>query len=91
MQTYNYYTYGAADAYGQPQLSSNAQGSVKIAIYTTSQAIQDNINYKDSAYVGLTHDKAINDKYVIEYNNEKLKVLYVNQAGRYRQVFLQRL
>lgn len=97
MRTYNYYTYGAADSYGQQTLIKDAtgapivQGSIKISINTTSQSIQDNINYKDCSYIGLTHDKTVNDSFVIQYGNEKLKVLYVNPIGKLKQVFLKRI
>lgn len=91
MRTYNYYTYGADNEYGQPALSKLPQGSIKIAINISSQAIQDNILYKDCTYVGLTMDALVNDTYVIEYGNEKLKVLYVQPKGRYKQVFLKRV
>ena len=88
MRIYNYYTYDTVNAYKQPQLSNEAQGTIKIAINTTSQAIQDNINYQNCSYIGLTHNKNITDKWVIDYNGNKLKVLYVNPQGRYIQVFL---
>lgn len=97
MKAYNYYLYGAADSYGQPTLIKDAagapvvQGSVKMAIYTTTQAIQDNINYKDCSYVGITHNKTITDAFVIQYGEEKLKVLYVNPHGRFNQVFLKKI
>ena len=58
-----------------------------MAIYTTSQAIQDNINYKSANYVGLTY-ALLDDSYVIQYGDEKLKVLYVTPQGRMKQVFL---
>ena len=88
MHTYNYYTIGELDAYGQPQTSAEPVGTVKLAINTTSQTIQDNINYKGATYLGLTHDKAITDRYIIDYGGTKLKVLYVNPNGRLAQVFL---
>lgn len=88
MRKYPYYTYGESDGYGQPSLSKDVQGTIKIAIYETAQAIQDNINYKNASYVGLTHDSKVNDTYVIEYENKRLKVLYVQPLGRYRQVFM---
>lgn len=91
MRIYDYYTYGAADSYGQPTLSKDVQGSVKMAIYTSSQAIQDNINYQDCSYVGLTLDKTITDAFVIKYGEEKLKVLYVNPQGRFIQVYLKKI
>lgn len=87
MRSYDYFTLGNRNEYGQQQLS-DIKGSVKMAISNTSTNIQDNINYKDAAYIGLTYDANINDTYVIEYGAEKLKVLYVNAQGRMKQVFL---
>lgn len=87
MRIYDYYTYGDEDAYGQPQLSEEVKGTVKMAINITSQSIQDNINYKDCNYMGLTF-ASVDDTYVIQYGEEKLKVQYVNTAGRYNQVFM---
>lgn len=88
MKLYNYFTYGDSDGYGQAQLSTDIKGSVKMAINTTSQSIQDNINYSNANYIGLTFDNNINDTFVIEYEDTKLKVLYVNKKGRLNQVFL---
>lgn len=88
MRTYNYFTYGEPDEYGQRKLSEEAQGTIKIAINIINQSIQDNIKYKDATYIGLTHAQ-VNDTYVIDYGEEGLlKVLYVNPHGRYKQVFL---
>jgi hypothetical protein len=90
MKTYNYFTFGAIDAYGQPGLSDEPAGQVKMAINISSQSVVDNINYKDATYTGLTLAK-VDDSYVIEYGNERLKVLYVNPMGRYKQVFLKEI
>ena len=90
MRKYNFYTFGTLDEYAQPQLSEEPKGTVKMAVYLSSQSIQDNINYQNCNYVGLTNDTKVDDTYVIEYGKEKLKVLYVN-PGRYRQVFMVRL
>lgn len=87
MKNYNYYTYSNDNAYGQPSLSETAQGKIKMAINVTSQFVQDNIQYKNATYIGLTLAD-VNDKYVIQYRDTKLKVLYVNAAGRYKQVFM---
>lgn len=89
-RTYEYFLYEGKDAYAQPQLSKDPKGTVRMAIYTTSQAIQDNINYKSANYVGLTHS-LLDDTYVIQYGNEKLKVLYVSPQGRMKQVFLTKI
>ena len=91
MTTYNYFTLGDKNGYGQPTISEEPQGTIKMAIYISSQSTQDNINYQNCNYVGLTMDKSVNDKMVIQYGEKKLKVLYVNSAGRFTQVFLQRV
>ena len=88
MRTYDYYTFGAKDEYGQEILSPEAQGTIKLAIYILSNTIGANINYKDATYIALTNDKNINDSYVIKYGDEKLKVMYVIPMGRYKQAFL---
>lgn len=91
MRSYNYFTFGALNAYGQPQLSKEPVGKVKLSIYTTSQNVQANINYLNATYIGLTHDKNINDTYVIEYGEERLKVLYTSKQGRFIQVFMAKM
>ena len=90
MRIYDYYTYGEDNGYGQPGLSASPQGTIKMAVNITSQAVQDNINYADAQYMGLTLS-SIDDTYVIQYGDEKLKVLYVNPKGRYKQVFLSKI
>ena len=87
METYNYFSFGEKDAYGQAKLSDTVQGTIKMAIYTTSQDVQNNVIYKDASYMGLTLG-TITDKDVIEYGEDKLKVLYVQPKGRFKQVFM---
>ena len=89
MRLYDYFTLGSLDEYGQPSLSEK-QGSIKMAINISSQNVQENINYKDCSYVGLTHAN-VNDSYVIQYGDDKLKVLYVNPKGRLKQVFMKEM
>lgn len=91
MRFYNFFTFGEVDAYGQPQLSTEPQGTIKMAINITSQSTTGNINYKDATYLGLTTDAKVNDTYVIEYEGAKLKVLYTNPKGRLKQVFMAEL
>lgn len=88
MRLYDYFTYGEYDEAGQRVESTEPTGQIKIAINVASQAIQDNINYTDCQYIGLTHNKNVNDKWLIDYNGIKLKVLYVNPRGRLVQVFM---
>lgn len=90
MRIYNYFTLGDKNEYGQRTISTTPTGVIKMAINLSSQSIQDNINYKDCRYVGLTHAN-VDDTYIIQYGEERLKVLYVNPKGRYKQVFLAQL
>lgn len=88
---YSYFTIGAKNAAGQtimPSKDAVPEGTIMMAINLTSQSIQDNINYKGAQYMGLTHAK-VDDTYVIQYGEERLKVLYVNSAGRLNQVFME--
>lgn len=91
MRSYNFYTFGEVDSYGQPQLSHFPKGTIKMAINLSSQATTDNINYSEASYIGLTHDAKVDDTYVIEFGAKKLKVLYVNTFGRLNQVFMSEL
>ncbi len=86
MRYYTYSTLGANDSYGQPQISA-PKGEIKMAINLVSQTIGENIQYKDATYIGLTQ-AYVDDTYIIDYENERLKVLYVNPKGRYKQVFM---
>ena len=92
MRSYNYFTLGTVDEYGQLQTPdySKPKGTIKISIHTTSQAIQDNIRYQDATYIGLTHAN-VNDTYIIDFEGEKLKVMYVNDMGRLKQVFMKNI
>lgn len=88
MRFYDYFTLDLDDEYGQPQLSSK-QGSVKMAINSQSTTVTDNIKYKDATYIGLTLDSKIDESYIIQFDEKtRLKVLYVNPFGRYKQVFM---
>lgn len=87
MRKYDYYLYQEDNGYGQPALTEEIQGSIKMSIYTASQMIQDNINYKNAQYIGLTHAE-VTDEFVIQFGEEKLKVLYVQPKGRFKQVFM---
>lgn len=91
MRDYKYYTYADENAYGQPQLSEEPQGTIKMAINITSQSLQDNILYNKCSYIGLTTDAGISNKYVIEFDEERLKVEYVNPMGRFKQAFMSRM
>ena len=91
MRTYDYYTIGDVDEYGQPKTSKTPKGKIKIAIFETSQNIQDNIRYKDATYMGLTLASGVNDSFIIQFGDTQLKVLYVNTQGRFKQVFMKNL
>ena len=87
MRTYDYFTFGASNNYGEQVLSSDPVGKVKMAINITSQSIQDNINYQNSEYMGLSYS-LLDDNCVVQYGEKKLKVLYVNDKGRLKQIFM---
>lgn len=87
MHSYNYFTLGTLDEYGQPTVSKDPVGTIRMAINISSQSIGDNINYKDATYIGLTYAN-VDDTYIIDFNGERLKVLYVNKMGRLNQVFM---
>lgn len=93
MNTYNYYTLSnTLDAYGQHTVSFNADNStpaqVVMAIFLTGKQTQDNINYAEAKYIGLTSDTNINTTCIVKYGNKYLKVLFVYPEGRLRQVFM---
>jgi hypothetical protein len=87
MRTYNYFTFGELGAYGTEQLSAEPVGTIKIAIYTLNTSNTNNIKYSAATYIGLTQAE-VKDTYVIEYGKERLKVLYMQKAGKYTQVYL---
>ena len=68
MRFYNYFTLGEVDEYGQPQLSKEPAGKVKMAIEITSQSVQENINYSGAQYVGLTLSSC---KYCEKYHQQR--------------------
>ena len=88
MKLYNYYTLGELDDYGTNQVSKQIKGKVKLSIFLQTKQLSDNSIYKEAQFTALTNDKNINEKYLIEYNNMLLKVLYINDLGRYRQIYL---
>lgn len=90
MRTYSFYTLGEDDGYGQAATSLYPTGKIKMAIALNSHATTDSILYADCEYVGLTHNANVDDTYIIEYGKERLKVKFVNPAGRYKQVFMVR-
>lgn len=91
MKLCDFFTIGENDAYGQPQITAEPVGTIKIAIYPTSTATQDNVLYKSAEYIGLTTNAEITDRYIIQHENERLKVLYIQKKGRFKQVFMERM
>ena len=87
MRLYYYFTLGSDNGYGQKILSSEAVGTIKMAINISNQATTDSILFKDATYIGLTQAE-VDDTFVIQYGEDRLKVLYVNPKGRYKQVYM---
>ena len=59
-----------------------------MAVSLLNTQLADNILYKDAQYLGITTEP-IDDKCVVLYGEETLKVLYVVK-GRYNQVYMAR-
>jgi hypothetical protein len=59
-----------------------------MAVSLLNTQLTDNILYKDAQYLGITTE-LIDDKCVVLYGEETLKVLYVVK-GRYNQVYMAR-
>lgn len=94
MRLYDYWLITVNEDYGQevmPDAAAEPIGQVKLSIYPTSTGTQDNILYANCSYVGLTFDAEIDDKYIIQYGKERLKVMYIQPTGRYKQAFLKRV
>ena len=94
MRLYDYWLVAVNEEYAQeilPSAETAPDGSVKLSIYPTSTGTQDNILYSNCAYAALTFDAEIDDKYVIQYGKERLKVMYTQPQGRMKQVFLRRI
>lgn len=91
MRNYDYYTFEGKNSYGQPSLSEDKKGIVKMAIHLITEDIDENSFYSGANYMGLTFDKAVNSTFVIQFGEEKLKVLTTNPQGRYVQVSLARM
>lgn len=87
MRNYTYQKYGEQDAYGQPKLGEEKY-TISMAISVISNQISDNVMYRDAQYIGLTKGK-LDDKCVVTYGDNKLKVLYVI-PGRFNQVYMAR-
>jgi hypothetical protein len=90
MKNYSYYTLNTNDEYGQPQ-PIKAEDTIKMAINFVTESIQENPLYSGAQYTGLTLNKNIDASYIIQYGDEKLKVLFVNKMGRYKQAFMARV
>lgn len=87
MAEYKYFVY-KENEYGEQVIDTSSSGTILMAINLVNKEVADNILYINANYIGLTLDNSITDKFVIEYGKEKLKVLYVNPQGRYKQVFM---
>lgn len=84
---------GAGNVTAKGVATSDGDGGVtmkntlRMAVYVASQAVGDSIIYREAQYVGMTKDD-VTDRHVIDYNGEKLKVLYVQPKGVFKQVFM---
>ena len=89
---YSYYLLPEKNSLGQQVLAQDAapDGVIKMSITETGKGISDNKLYLNATYIGLTF-APINENYIIQYGEERLKVLYTTPSTRYTQVFLARM
>lgn len=91
MRNYDCITYlETNDDYGQPILDEVVK-TVRMSINLASEQITESPLYSKAQYVGLTLSRDIDEKNIILFGEERLKVLYANKQGRYTQVFLARV
>lgn len=92
MKKYDYYLLPEKNEYGQQLIVEGAppDGVIELAIHETNKNINDNNLYSGAQYVGLTFSY-IDDTYIIQYGDRRLKVLYTIASPRYTQVFLVRM
>ena len=91
MRTYDYYQLEGMNNYNQPMISEEVKGSIKMALYPTTNTILDNPLYKNVEYIGITHDTKVDDTYIIVNGKERLKVLYTNKNTHLNYVYLSRM
>lgn len=89
MKNYGVAGFGELDAYGQKKKPTKPTRYITADIEILSQQINDTVLYKDAEYIGISHDTLTDQDYVF-YEDEILKVLYVNNKGRYNQFFMAR-
>ena len=61
---------------------------IKMAIYLSNQATNQNINYTEADYIGITQDTSLLDNMAINYDGKWLKVKTITPVGRYSIVAL---
>lgn len=88
IRDYSYFLLGDYDEYGQLTPTDKPQGTIKMAIYVLTQTVSDTSPYSEASYIGLTNSD-IDDTYIVQYGEERLKVLYTQPRGVLKQVFLQ--
>lgn len=87
MKQYSYKVLSQRNSYGQISVPTAASGYIKMNIQMLNQSNTNDLLYSDATFIGLTQDY-VDDTYIIINGSKELKVLYVNDAGRYKQVWL---
>ena len=90
MKEYGYALLGQLDDYGEPIIPTEPTGVIRMAISLRNQMTTDNILYSSASFIGLTKEN-ITDKYFIFNGKDTYKVLYVNDYGRYKQAYMERM
>lgn len=78
------------DAFGVPSPQAVA-AKVTMAIFLNNERNVANPMYVEADYVGLTFNKSIDVDCIVEYGNELLKVTHKHKAGKYYQVWMEKM
>lgn len=81
------YSLAAEDEYGQATLDTENSSKIHLTFGLYNHHEVEDIRYQDVEYTGLTYDD-LTDNDVIQIEDRKYKVKFVNPFGRIKQVFL---
>ena len=81
------YALGARDSYGQETLDTENSSTIHLTFGLYNHHETEDVRYQDVEYTGLTYDN-LTDNNVIQIEDIKYKVKFVNPYGRMKQVFL---
>lgn len=87
MKEYGVAGFADIDVYGQHKMPTRPTRFVVMDIEILNNSDSENPLYQDVEYIGLTKDTITRQDYVF-YEDEILKVKFINTKGRYNQIFM---